>query len=179
MGWIDVNEKMPPQGLQVLIELSGYGRAEHYSFQSDHDFFIGSWIVPEGKTEGEWLVWDCCEGDSHFTSVKVHAWMPLPRRYQPQELLGHDDGYEHPMFEDDPEWLYKGDCVYEQMSLEDYMNQSQKPKLKQKDVLGILDCIREYRQQCEDDCKGIERCEKCNQMLFDEIEEIVRRESDD
>lgn len=44
---------------------------------------------------------------------------------------------------------------------------------------GILDYIREYRQQCEDDCKGIERCEKCNQMLFDEIEAIVRRELDD
>ena len=43
----------------------------------------------------------------------------------------------------------------------------------------ILNYIREYRQQCEDDCKGIERCEKCNQMLFDEIEEIVRRELDD
>lgn len=121
MGWISVEDRMPPQGLQVLIELSGYGRAEHYSFQSDHDFFIGSWIVPEGKTEGEWLVWDCCEGDSHFTSVKVHAWMPLPRRYQPQELLGHDDGYEHPMFEDEPEWLYKGDCVYEQMTLEEFL----------------------------------------------------------
>ena len=43
----------------------------------------------------------------------------------------------------------------------------------------LLDYIREYRQQCEDDCKGIERCEKCNQMLFDEIEAIVRRELDD
>lgn len=173
MGWIDVNDKMPPQGLQVLLELSGHGRAENYSYHSNHDFFIGSWI------EGGWLVWDCCEGDSHFTNFEVHAWMPLPKHFAKQEIFGteEDDGFEHPMFEDEPEWLYKGDCVYEQMTIEDFMNQ--KPRLKQKGVLGIMDYIREYRQQCEDDCKGIERCEKCNQMLFDEIEEIVRRELDD
>ena len=28
---------------------------------------------------------------------------------------------EHAMFEDDPEWLYKDDCVYEQMTLEDFL----------------------------------------------------------
>lgn len=174
MGWIDVNEKMPPQGLQVLLELSGHGRTENYSYHSNHDFFIGSWI------EGGWLVWDCCEGDSHFSSIEVHAWMPLPKHFGTDEEWSdthEEDMLEHPMFEDDPEWLYKDDCVYEQMSLEDFMNQ--KPKLKQKDVLGIMDYIREYRQQCEDDCKGNERCEKCNQMLFDEIEAIIRRELDD
>lgn len=26
---------------------------------------------------------------------------------------------EHAMFEDDPEWLYKGDAVYKQMTLEE------------------------------------------------------------
>ena len=29
---------------------------------------------------------------------------------------------EHAMFEDEPEWLYKGDAVYEQMTLEDFLN---------------------------------------------------------
>lgn len=52
------------------------------------------------------------------------------------------------------------------------------PRGKMKKAI-LLGYIREYRQQCEDDCKGIERCEKCNQMLFDEIEEIVRRELDE
>ena len=74
MGWIKPEDMMPPQGLQVLLELSGHGRADHYSYHSNHDFFIGSWI------EGGWLIWDCCEGDSHFSSIEVHAWMPLPRR---------------------------------------------------------------------------------------------------
>jgi hypothetical protein len=53
-------------------------------------------------------------------------------------------------------------------------------KLKSKNQPSkLLDYIREYRQQCEDDCKGNEKCERCNQMLFDEIEAIVRRELDD
>jgi hypothetical protein len=32
-----------------------------------------------------------------------------------------DDLMEHAMFEDDPEWLYKGNCQYEQMSLEEFL----------------------------------------------------------
>ena len=178
MGWISVEDRMPPQGLEVLLEVSGYFTP---NYLADHNFFLGCWMIPSGKTEGRWLIWDSCEGeDNHISDPTVHAWMPLPKHYQPQETFGtqDDDGYEQPMFEEEsPEWLYKGNCVYEQMTLEDFMNQ--KPKLKQKDVLGIMEYIREYRQQCEDDCKGIERCEKCNQMLFDEIEAIVRRELDD
>jgi len=27
------------------------------------------------------------------------------------------------MFEDDPEWLYKDDCVYEQMTLEEFLKE--------------------------------------------------------
>lgn len=32
---------------------------------------------------------------------------------------------EHAMFEDDPEWLYKGDAVYEQMSIEEFLQEAQ------------------------------------------------------
>jgi hypothetical protein len=32
-----------------------------------------------------------------------------------------DDLMEHAMFEDDPELLYKGNCQYEQMSLEEFL----------------------------------------------------------
>ena len=28
---------------------------------------------------------------------------------------------EHAMFEDDPDWLYKGDAVYEQMTLDEFL----------------------------------------------------------
>jgi hypothetical protein len=168
---------MPPEGLEVLLELSGRCWDENDVYLiCDHGFYIGSWIKPTRK-EGFWDI----ESEYELWDLKVHAWMPLPEHFQPQEMFGEpdDDLMNHSMFEDDPEWLYKGDCVYEQMNLEDFMNQSPKPKLKQNDVLGIMDYIREYRQQCEDDCKGIERCERCNQMLFDEIEAIVRRKLDD
>jgi hypothetical protein len=48
--------------------------------------------------------------------------MPLPKHYAAQEVFEQEpDLLEHPMFEDDPEWLYKDDCVYEQMTLEEMM----------------------------------------------------------
>ena len=50
---------------------------------------------------------------------------------------------------------------------------------RKRNASEILDYIREYRQQCEDDCKGDSRCEKCNSMVFDEIETIIRRELDE
>ena len=123
MGWIDINDKYPPQGLQVLLEVSGtFGGG----LLADHSFYIGSWIVPQGKTEGNWLIYDNCDsdlGDNHLAYPTVHAWMPLPEHFQPQEIFGEpeDDLMEHAMFEDDPEWLYKGDYKYEQMSLEDFL----------------------------------------------------------
>lgn len=124
MGWIDTKDMMPPQGLQVLCEVSGSGYCG-YHFHSNHDFFIGSWIVPTHEKEGHWLIWDSCEGcDGHITAPEVHAWMPLPKHYgvDPNWTNPHEeDMMEHAMFEDDPEWLYKGDCVYEQMSLEDFL----------------------------------------------------------
>lgn len=123
MGWIDINEKYPPQGLDVLLEVSGEICAPYRMF-ADHAFFIGSWIVPEGQTEGDWLIYDSCNDDNyHFTNPTVHAWMPLPKHFaEPEDQ--DDDGMEHAMFEDDPEWLYKGDAVYEQMSLEDFLGGS-------------------------------------------------------
>ena len=123
MGWIDINDKYPPEGLQVLLEVSGtFGGG----LLADHSFYIGSWIVPHGKTEGNWLIYDNCDsdlGDSHLFYPTIHAWMPLPEHFQSQEMFGEpdDDLMEHAMFEDDPDWLYKGDCKYEQMSLEDFL----------------------------------------------------------
>lgn len=109
MRWIDVKDKMPPQGLQVLLEVSGRMSAP-YNLVADHGFYLGSWIVPPGETEGHWLIDDGSEGsDYHIIEPEVHAWMPLPEHYQhPQE----EDGMEHAMFENDPDWLYKGDYVY-------------------------------------------------------------------
>ena len=125
MGWIDVNEMMPPEGLEVLLEVSGFFTNTNCSERANHGFFIGSWIVPEGTNEGEWLIWDSCsEENSHFIDPEVHAWMPLPKHFGADEGWSNpheEDMMEHAMFEDDPEWLYKGDCVYEQMSLEDFL----------------------------------------------------------
>ena len=123
MGWIRPEDKMPPQGLQVLVEASGMFTAP-YGLVADHSFFIGSWIVPSGKTEGEWLIWDASnngDDDYHMFHPHVHAWMPLPKHYQQPEggFEPEPDMMEHAMFEDDPDWLYKGAMVYEQMSLED------------------------------------------------------------
>lgn len=122
MGWIDINESYPPQGLHVLLEVSGRYSAG-YSLIADHMFCIGSWIIPHGQNEGHWLIYDSCDEDNnHISYPEVHAWMPLPKHFQPQEEFDQEeDLMEHAMFEDDPEWLYKGDAVYEQMSLEDFL----------------------------------------------------------
>lgn len=123
MGWIKPEDKMPPKGLDVLLEVSGTWTA---GLIADHSFELGCWLVPDGKTEGRWFVHGAVEycGNYHeLIDPTVHAWMPLPEHFQPQEIFGEpsDDLMEHSMFEEDPDWLYKGDCVYEQMTLEDFL----------------------------------------------------------
>lgn len=119
MGWISIKDKYPPEGLQVLLELSGQCIDEHgVMCVADHGFHIGSWIIPTGKDEGEWLI------DTRYDLYEptVHAWMPLPKHYEPQDIFEQEpDLMEHAMFEENPEWLYKGDCIYEQMSIEDLL----------------------------------------------------------
>lgn len=119
MGWIVPEDKMPPEGLQVLLEISGMGTDEHgVTVYADHMFTVGCWILPVGETEGLWNI----QTRSEFYDPTVHAWMPLPKHFEPQQMFHQeDDLMEHAMFEDDPDWLYKGDAVYEQMSFEDFL----------------------------------------------------------
>ena len=123
MGWIDVNDKMPPEGLQVLLELSGRSIDEHgVHLVSDHDYYLGTWIHPVGEDKGHWLI----DSQHEIWSLTVHAWMPLPKHYQQKEMAYEpdEDMMEHAMFEDDPEYLYKGNAVYEQMTLEEFMKEA-------------------------------------------------------
>ena len=118
MGWIDIKDKYPPEGLLVLVEMSGSSLDENGCMVvSDHSFELAAWVVPVGKTEGLWVF-----HGQEYNFPKVFAWMPLPKHFQPKEVFDQsEDMMEHPMFEDEPAWLYKGDCVYEQMTLEDFM----------------------------------------------------------
>lgn len=127
MGWITPEERMPPEGLHVLLEASGWFSGG-YGLVADHSFFIGTWIVPSGETEGHWLIWDGSNNDSgpddgHIYDPKVHAWMPLPKHYGANEMGFEQDPdlMEHSIFEDDPDWLYKGEAVYEQMTLDEFL----------------------------------------------------------
>ena len=119
MGWIEPKDKMPPEGLHVLLEVSGYGTGNHgEAIMADHSFYIGTWILPVGQDEGEWFL----QSESTIFNPEVHAWMPLPKHFQPQTIFEQEpDLMEHAMFEDDPDWLYKDDAVYEQMSIEDFL----------------------------------------------------------
>ena len=103
MGWIDVEDRMPPEGLQVLVEATGMGIDEHgVTVYADHSFYLASWIIPSGEKEGQWFL----RTKTDFYDPTVHAWMPLPKHYQPQEMFHQDeDLMEHAMFEDEPEWL--------------------------------------------------------------------------
>ena len=122
MGWIDADERKAPEGLQVLCEVSGMGIDEHgVTVCADHDFYLGCWLVPVGEDEGLWSL----DTRAEFYDPTVHAWMPLPKHYQPQTIFSQEeDLMEHAMFEDDPEWLYKGDAVYEQMSIEEFLKEA-------------------------------------------------------
>lgn len=121
MGWIDVNNTLPPEGLQVLLEVSGR-YSGFVNVVADHSFYIGTYIVPD-VGEPHWLIYDASDGNNeHILYPDVHAWMPLPKHFQKQEIFTQEeDLMEHAMFEDDPEWLYKGNAVYEQMTLEELM----------------------------------------------------------
>lgn len=123
MGWIKPEDQMPPSGLEVLLEVSGTWIS---GLVSDHSFEIGSWIGnPDGNREPFWLIHgavEYCGKYYELTNPTVHAWMPLPKHFEPQEMFDQEpDMMEHAMFEDDPEWLYKGNCQYKQMNLEDFM----------------------------------------------------------
>jgi len=124
MGWIDIEDRMPPEGLQVLLEVSGMGTDEHKcTVYADHGFYIGCWIVSDMPDDnGHWLL----NTKTDYYDPTIHAWMPLPKHYQPQTMFTQEpDLMEHAMFEDDPEWLYKGDAVYEQMSIEEFLQEEQ------------------------------------------------------
>lgn len=121
MSWIIPSDRMPPEGLSVLVEMSGRGTDDiGVQIMADHDFYLATWIHPVGEEEGFWNI----DSSSHFWGMEVHAWMPLPKHYQQKELgfEPEPDMMEHAMFEDDPEWLYKDDAVYEQMTLEEVFN---------------------------------------------------------
>lgn len=125
MGWIRPKDKMPPEGLEVLVEMSGYGLDNiGVHIGADHDFYLATWIHPVGEEKGHWLI----ETSSDFWHPTIHAWMPLPKHYEQaeREYEPDEDMMEHAMFEDDPEWLYKGDAVYEQMTLEDFMKEAER-----------------------------------------------------
>lgn len=123
MGWIRPEDKMPPSGLEVLLEVSGWWTA---GLVSDHNYELGTWIGnPDGGREPFWLIHGATEycGKYHeLINPIVHAWMPLPKHFEPNKVFDQEpDLMEHAMFEDDPEWLYKNDCVYEQMTLEEFL----------------------------------------------------------
>lgn len=118
MSWIRPEDKMPPEGLLVLVEASGDGVDDiGVRIVADHDFYTAAWIHPVGEEKGFWSI----DTRSKLWSVTVHAWMPLPKHYEQKELgyEPEEDMMEHSLFEDDPEWLYKGEAVYEQMTLEE------------------------------------------------------------
>lgn len=118
MSWIEPSDRMPPEGLHVLVEASGRGTDDiGVQIVADHDFYLATWIHPVGEKEGFWDI----DSSSNFWSMEVHAWMPLPKHFQQKEMgfEPEPDMMEHAMFEDDPEWLYKADAVYEQMTLEE------------------------------------------------------------
>lgn len=126
MGWIPLEKMYPPEGLHVLVEASGWFSGG-WGLMADHSFYIGRWIIPKGETEGHWILKDSSEDGSHLIYPEVHAWMPLPKHFEPNKIFGQEeDLMEHTFCEDDPDYLYKGDCVYEQMSLEEFMKEASK-----------------------------------------------------
>lgn len=117
MGWIKPNDRIPPEGLRVLVEVSGSGTGTHGErIAADHCFFLGAWIVPEGKKEGFWAI----DTEVKLWDLTIYAWMPLPKHFEQMEIFEPEpDMMEHALFEENPEWLYHGDAVYEQMTLEE------------------------------------------------------------
>lgn len=119
MAWIPIEERMPPEGLQVLMEVSGPCIDEHgCTLQCDHGYVIGCWIIPQGEEEVEWLL----NTRNEIYCPEIHAWMPLPKHYQPQKLFSQEpDLMEHSILRDDDPEMYTGKYVYEQMSIEEFL----------------------------------------------------------
>ena len=128
MAWITPDEMMPPEGLDVLLEVSGSIVGGTCGMVADHDFFIGAWIVPNGgKTAPHWMIWAGCDGEPEKVIYPtVHAWMPLPRHFEHKETFHQDDDLmEHSLFKsEEPEFLYKGKYQYEQMSIDELLKET-------------------------------------------------------
>jgi hypothetical protein len=126
MAWIRPEDKMPPSGLEVLVEVSGYYCG---GVVADHSFCIAAWLGnPDGGREPFWVIHgaykDCVGNYYELSDPEIHAWMPLPKHFQKSKHFGlsrEADMMEHAMFEDDPDWLYKGKAVYEQRTIEDVL----------------------------------------------------------
>ena len=55
---------------------------------------------------------------------EIHAWMPLPKHYQPQKMFSQEpDLMEHSILRDDDPEMYTGKYVYEQMSIEEFLGE--------------------------------------------------------
>lgn len=122
MGWIDINDEKYklPKGMYALLEVSGRTVGDGGTvYLADHGFYIGCWVRdPDSEDGRQWII----KNENEWLEVTVHAWMPLPKHYKPNERFGQEeDLMEHPLFDDDPDWLYRGDVVYEQMSIEDFL----------------------------------------------------------
>jgi hypothetical protein len=119
MGWIEPKDMLPPKGLSVLLEVSGRGLDDHgVHVTYDHEFVIGAWVWPRGEDERVWLL----DTRGEVWGLEIHAWMPLPKHFAKQEVFEDwGDMMEHSIFEDNPEWLYQGDNVYEQMTLDEFL----------------------------------------------------------
>ena len=88
MGWIDLKDKYPPEGLLVLVEMSGRSLNENGCIViSDHSFNLASWIVPYGS-EGKWVF-----HGQDYSFPEVYAWMPLPEPYRESEGVCKDCYY--------------------------------------------------------------------------------------
>lgn len=129
MAWIRPEDRMPPSGLEVLVEASGYYCG---GVVADHSFHLATWIGnPDGGREPFWLIdgaYKDFDGDYHeLSDPEIHAWMPLPKHFQKSKYFEREaDMMEHAMFEDDPDWLYKGKAVYEQRTIEDVLADMEK-----------------------------------------------------
>ena len=119
MGWIPIEQRMPPEALHVLMEISGMTTDSHgCTCYYDHGFVIGCWIIPQGEKEVRWLL----NTREEVYDPEIHAWMPLPKHYQPQKMFSQDpDLMEHSILRDDDPEMYQGEYVYEQMSLEEFL----------------------------------------------------------
>lgn len=83
--WIPVSERLPEESGEYLITWTGI-LGEHGEKRTKPLLGIAEYEIYEPENYEDWITTE--NEFEHYRDIKVSAWMPLPKPFEPQEREG-------------------------------------------------------------------------------------------